>query len=107
MYLPAIVIGEGEGAAEVVGEGDGEAVGVADGDAETVGVGVGEGVGVGDAETVGVGEGVGVGDVVVVVTFVGVPEPGQVCERRIPESLPLIRASDPACTIRIRSETSV
>lgn len=101
MYLPAIVIGEGEGAAEVVGEGDGEAVGVADGDAETVGVGVG------DAETVGVGEGVGVGDVVVVVTFVGVPEPGQVCERRIPESLPLIRASDPACTIRIRSETSV
>lgn len=130
MYLPAIVIAVGDGEAvgvdAIVGLGDGEAVAVGDGDAvgdlETVGDGDGDGdavaVGVGEglAVAVGVGEGdgdfetVGDGDAVGVAVapkFVGVPVPGHVCERRIPESTPLIFASDPTCTMRIRSETRV
>jgi hypothetical protein len=49
-------------------------------------------VGVGDGEAV-VAVGVGVGDAVGVVAL---PFPGQVCDRRIPESEPLISATDPA-----------
>ena len=135
MYLPgreiAETVGFGVGvgveAIGTVGVDDAVAVGVGDGDAVFVAVGVGDGeavgvgdavfvaVGVGDGEAVGVGEGdavlvaVGVGDAVGVafVKFVGVPEPGQVCDKRMPESTPLIFASEPTCTIRIRSETSV
>ena len=51
---------------------------------------VGRGVG----ETVGVGEAVGVGEVVGVAVIE--PVPGQVCDKRIPESEPLICANVPA-----------
>jgi hypothetical protein len=99
MYLP------GREIAETVGFGVGvgvEAIGtVGVDDAVAVGVGVGEG----DAVLVAVGVGDAVG--VAFVKFVGVPEPGQVCDKRMPESTPLIFASEPTCTIRIRSETSV
>lgn len=81
------VVGVGAGvtvAVETVVDGDGEAVG------EVVVVGVGEGA------EVGVGVGVGVGEGVIVGTNVGSPAPGQVCDKRIPESEPLIVASDPA-----------
>ena len=69
-----------------------------------VGVGAGvtvsvEGVVDGDGEEVGevvVGVGEGVGEGVIVGTNVGSPAPGQVCDKRIPESEPLIVASDPA-----------
>lgn len=87
---------------EVVAVGVGDGLG--DGDGEVVVVGDGEGDGLGEGEVVGVGDGDGLG-VVVVVT--AVPEPGQVCESRIPESTPLMSAIDPAWTIRILSATSV
>jgi hypothetical protein len=101
----AVAIGDGDGDAvlEAVGDGEGDAVFVAVGDA----VGVGETVGVGDGDAVLVAVGVGDAVGVAFVKLVGVPEPGQVCERRIPESTPLIFASEPTCTIRIRSETRV
>lgn len=111
MYLPGIEIAVGDGDAVGVGEtvGDGDAVGV--GDEEVVGVGDGEAlfvaVGVGDAVGDGDAVGVGVGVTFVVVRFVGEPVPGQVCERRIPESAPSIFAKEPTCTMRMRSDTNV
>ena len=97
------------------GEGDAVvAVGVGEADLVAVAVGVGdallEAVGVGEDERVAVGVGdavvaVGVGEAVVVVG--AVPEPGQVCDKRIPESEPLICATVPAITIRILSSTRV
>jgi hypothetical protein len=73
-----LVVGVGAGVA------DGEVVVVGAGEVEVVGVGVGEetGVGVGEGEIVGVNE--------------ASPDPGQVWERRIPESEPFIVASEPA-----------
>ena len=79
------VVGVGAGvtvAVETVVDGEGEEVG------EVVVVGVGEGA--------VVGVGVGVGEGVIVGTSVGSPAPGQVCDKRIPESEPLMVASDPA-----------
>ena len=73
---------------DVVGEADAEALGV--GVLDVVGRGVEEAVG--EGEVVGVADAVGVG-VGVVVTE---PVPGQVCDKRIPESEPLICAKVPA-----------
>lgn len=100
-------MGVGAGVAVDVGEGEG-----VDTD-EIVDVGVGDGVGVlldvgvGDEETTGVGDGVGVGDEVGVGTYVAVPEPGQVWDKRIPESIVLMVAKEPACTIRSLSLVNV
>ena len=67
-------------------------VGVGAGVDAAVAVGVGLAVTVGETVVVGVGVGEGwMGG-----TYVAVPEPGQVCESRIPESRPLIVANDPA-----------
>lgn len=88
-------------------------VDVGEGDAIGVGVAVVVGEGVGEREILGalVGEaeidGDGVGDGVVTRVVAGVPLPGQVCDKRMPESTPLIVANVPACTIRIRSLTNV
>ena len=71
-------------------------VGVGAGVDAAVAVGVGLAVTVGETVVVGVGVGVGVGEGWMVGTYVAVPEPGQVCESRIPESRPLIVANDPA-----------
>ncbi len=80
-------------------------MGVGDEETDVVGVGVvlvvevGVGVGVALFVAVGVGDAVGVDDVVGVGDGVGVtaePVPGHVCDKRIPESKPLINASDPA-----------
>ena len=67
-------------------------VGVGAGVDAAVAVGVGLAVTVGETVVVGVG----VGEGWMVGTYVAVPEPGQVCESRIPESRPLIVANDPA-----------
>ena len=96
--LVAVAVGVGDALLDAVGVGDGE---------EVVAVGVGEAVLV--AVAVGVGDvvvavGVGVGEVVVAGAT---PLPGQVCDKRIPESKPLICATVPACTILIRSSTRV
>ena len=91
----------------VVGVGTGVAVGVAVG--VEIGVAVGLGVGEGDVVVVRVEVGVGEGDgeVVIVGVKVAVPEPGQVCDRRIPESKPLIVANEPTWTIRSLSFVKV
>ena len=74
--------------------GDGDGVGEVDGRGVAVGVGEVEGRGdvVGVGEAVGVLLGVGDGVVVGVIE----PVPGQVCDKRIPESEPLICAKVPA-----------
>ena len=85
--------GEGELLRVAVGEEevevDGEAVGVGEDDRLAVGVGVGEEEVEVDGEAVGVGEDVGV------LGVVAEPVPGHVCERRMPESITLILATDP------------
>ncbi len=73
-----------------VAVGVGDVVGVGLGERVAVAVGEGEAVVVADA--VGEGDAVGVGEAV----FVATPVPGQVCESRIPESDPLICATEPA-----------
>ena len=79
---------------DVVGRGVEVAAGV--GEVVAVGevVGRGELLAVGVGETVAVGEAVGVGDVVGVAVIE--PVPGQVWDKRIPESEPLICAKVPA-----------
>ena len=57
---------------------------------------MGEGDGVRVAVGDGVGVEVGVGDGVAVGTKVAVPEPGHVWDKRIPESMVLIVAKEPA-----------
>lgn len=77
-----VLVGDGEAVA-VLGEdvGDGEAVVlVGDGDGETLGEVDGDEVGVGDVVTAGAGAD---------------PEPGQVCDKRIPESEFKISAYEP------------
>mgnify|MGYP003340073364 CR=1 FL=1 len=76
--------GGGEGG-EAVGEAVGETVGVTEGDAVGRGVVVGDGEV--DGEAVLLGEGVGDGEV-----EGAAPDPGQVCESLIPESVTLIIA---------------
>ena len=78
----AVAFGEVVGRGVEVDVGDGEVVGRG----ELLAVGVGETVGVADA--------VGDGDVVGVAVID--PAPGHVCERRMPESEPLICANEPA-----------
>jgi hypothetical protein len=103
------------GVAEAVEEGVGEAEDEGDALGEVVAVAEGDAVDVGELDVVGRGEegavaevlGVGEADEVGVVVGVTEPLPGQVCERRIPESEPLIKASEPAWTMRIRSATGV
>lgn len=85
------------------GEAEGELLRVAVGEeeVEVVDVGVGEddrlavGVGVGEEKVELDGEAVGVGEDVGVLGAVAEPVPGHVCERRMPESITLILATDP------------
>ncbi len=104
-----LVVGVGAGVTTGVGVGVGVVVGdvvvVGVGDVVVVRVGEGEGDAVGVGETVGVGDGDGEG--VIVGANVASPAPGQVCDRRIPESVPLIVASDPTWTIRSISFVNV
>ncbi len=110
-----LVVGEGEddgdavGVAVAVGVGDAEVDGRGEEVAVAVGVGEVVGRGVDVAVAVGVGEAVAAGDAVGEAVGVVVidPVPGHVCDRRIPESDPLINATEPARTIRILSATGV